>query len=193
MAFETTQSGGNYFAIHTFSATGLVTTTPVYAMQKQVSNAWAWLPERGAGTITLDPKIRNDSFLTTVLQTYGHNVSVEQSQVDYEDDSYDTLISGISTLIDDGKVFAFVDIKAADADGNKEVGVGAGVLSGSTGDMTTGSKTATSTVFVVQVIAHPTAMDFPTLCFPTSKVGTPVQVTLAGGSAVYGKQVNMVA
>jgi len=146
--------GGNLIELFEI-ATGAFTTSWV-TLDKQVGVTYTGHPASGNLTITADSRQRNEdlnNFLAAKLSTTVVSVNDEI----YENDSKDTVITGLDSRSRDGKDFGFIAYMAISTndDGTttkREVLYGRAILADGTGDSSTSAGAITPISIVIQAV-----------------------------------------
>ena len=145
MALKAPSSGSNRLFI-----IGLTTDTVLFTYDKTTQTTIAGDPKRDDVSIQIDSKIRNAA-LRTHLNTYLSNAVIEKQDIVYEDNSKDTLITGLESAVP----FRYVWFNGT-ADSKVETLAGFGVYSGDTGNATAVANGVGDFPISIQGISQPT-------------------------------------
>lgn len=133
MSVKSPVGSGNLLEIWSLDASGNFEDLK-FSFDKTVQSSIKGHPLKENLAIDIQSKIRNEA-LETFYRSYLTAAKVESSQVDYEDSSYDTLVSGVDAAIKFGFIWYNGEL-----DSKRELILGRGILSGDTGNHTTQNK-----------------------------------------------------
>jgi hypothetical protein len=125
MALKAPSSGGNSLSILNIAG-----TTIIFTYDKTTQSTLSGHPLKENFQITIENKIHNSS-LQTHYDEYLTNAVVEPVEVVLEDNSKDTIITGLETAVP----FVYIWCNGQ-VDAKREVAYGVGVYSGDTGNAT---------------------------------------------------------